>query len=84
MLHAAGDTFWFLTFTCLKVVDEYNRREQEIKHLEKELEEKSNNLNAYRQKISEVCSRLHWSVEFAWSFTFFHRLCLSSRLRSVG
>lgn len=38
----------------MKVVDEYNRREQEIKHLEKELEDKSNALNAYRQNISEV------------------------------
>lgn len=40
--------------SALKVVDEYNRREQEIKHLEKELEDKSNALNAYRQNISEV------------------------------
>ncbi|CAB1318577.1 unnamed protein product [Coregonus sp. 'balchen'] len=35
------------------VVDEYNRREQEIKNLEKELDEKSNALNTYRQNISE-------------------------------
>lgn len=46
-----------------KVVEEYNRREQEIKHLEKELEEKSNNLSAYRQKITEVWSLLGWAVE---------------------
>ncbi|KAM7412012.1 hypothetical protein PAMA_021807 [Pampus argenteus] len=39
------------------VVDEYNRREQEIKHLDKELEEKSNALNAYRQNISEAKER---------------------------
>ena len=39
---------------ALKVVDEYNRREQEIKHLEKELEDKSEALNAYRQNMSEV------------------------------
>ncbi|XP_034551442.1 structural maintenance of chromosomes protein 5 [Notolabrus celidotus] len=39
------------------VVDEYNRREQEIKNLEKELEEKSNNLNAYRQNIAEAKER---------------------------
>uniref|UniRef100_A0A7N6BF06 Structural maintenance of chromosomes protein 5 n=1 Tax=Anabas testudineus TaxID=64144 RepID=A0A7N6BF06_ANATE len=39
------------------VVDEYNRREQEIKHLEKELEDKSNALNAYRQNISEAKER---------------------------
>lgn len=39
------------------VVEEYNRREQEIKHLEKELEEKSNNLTAYRQKITEAKER---------------------------
>lgn len=45
-----------------KVVEEYNRREQEIKHLEKELEEKSNNLTAYRQKITEVWSLLGWAV----------------------
>lgn len=46
-----------------KVVEEYNRREQEIKHLEKELEEKSNNLTAYRQKITEVWSLSGWAVE---------------------
>lgn len=48
--------FLYLTFMRFKVVDEYNKREQEIKQLEKELEEKSNNLNAYRQKIYEVRS----------------------------
>ncbi|XP_029291265.1 LOW QUALITY PROTEIN: structural maintenance of chromosomes protein 5 [Cottoperca gobio] len=39
------------------VVDEYNRREQEIKHMEKELEDKSNALNSYRQNISEAKER---------------------------
>lgn len=39
------------------VVEEYNRREQEIKHLEKELEEKSTALNEYRQNISEAKER---------------------------
>ncbi|XP_071374248.1 structural maintenance of chromosomes protein 5 [Centroberyx affinis] len=39
------------------VVDEYNRREQEIKNLEKELDDKSNALNAYRQNISEAKER---------------------------
>ncbi|XP_059189249.1 structural maintenance of chromosomes protein 5 [Centropristis striata] len=39
------------------VVDEYNRREQEIKNLEKELEDKSNALNNYRQNISEAKER---------------------------
>ncbi|XP_054464848.1 structural maintenance of chromosomes protein 5 [Anoplopoma fimbria] len=39
------------------VVDEYNRREQEIKHLEKELEDKTNALSAYRQNISEAKER---------------------------
>ncbi|XP_069545003.1 structural maintenance of chromosomes protein 5 [Brachyistius frenatus] len=39
------------------VVDEYNRRDQEIKHLEKELEERSNALNVYRQNISEAKER---------------------------
>lgn len=38
----------------LQVVDEYNRRDQEIKQLENELEEKTNALEAYRQNISEV------------------------------
>lgn len=49
----------FLTIILhvLKVVDEYNRREQEIKHLEKELDEKSNDLSSYRQNISEVVIR---------------------------
>ncbi|XP_076015393.1 structural maintenance of chromosomes protein 5 [Genypterus blacodes] len=36
------------------VVEEYNRREQEIRNLEKELEEKSNSLKAYRQNITEA------------------------------
>lgn len=44
--------------SAVKVVDEFNRREQEIKHLEKELEDKSNALNAYRQNISEVMTML--------------------------
>ncbi|XP_031701422.1 structural maintenance of chromosomes protein 5 [Anarrhichthys ocellatus] len=39
------------------VVDEYNRREQEIKHLEKELEDNSTALNVYRQNISEAKER---------------------------
>uniref|UniRef100_A0A8C8D022 Structural maintenance of chromosomes protein 5 n=1 Tax=Oncorhynchus tshawytscha TaxID=74940 RepID=A0A8C8D022_ONCTS len=39
------------------VVDEYNRREQEIKNLEKELDEKSNALKTYRQNISEAKER---------------------------
>ncbi|KAG5261820.1 hypothetical protein AALO_G00288890 [Alosa alosa] len=39
------------------VVEEYNRREQEIKNLEKELEEKKNALDTYRQNISEVKER---------------------------
>uniref|UniRef100_A0A667ZZ03 Structural maintenance of chromosomes protein 5 n=1 Tax=Myripristis murdjan TaxID=586833 RepID=A0A667ZZ03_9TELE len=39
------------------VVEEYNRREQEIKNLEKELDDKSNALNAYRQNISEAKER---------------------------
>ncbi|XP_058498969.1 structural maintenance of chromosomes protein 5 [Solea solea] len=39
------------------VVDEYNRRDQEIKHLEKELEDKGTALNAYRQNISEAKNR---------------------------
>uniref|UniRef100_A0A7N8X307 Structural maintenance of chromosomes protein 5 n=1 Tax=Mastacembelus armatus TaxID=205130 RepID=A0A7N8X307_9TELE len=46
-------------FTSLSetVVDEYNRREQEIKHLEKELEAKTNALNTYRQNITEAKER---------------------------
>lgn len=40
--------------STLKVVDEYNKREQEIKQMEKEMEEKNSALNAYRQNISEV------------------------------
>ncbi|XP_008411755.1 structural maintenance of chromosomes protein 5 isoform X1 [Poecilia reticulata] len=39
------------------VVEEYNKREQEIKHLEKELQKKTNSLNAYRQNISEAKER---------------------------
>uniref|UniRef100_A0A3Q2E3Q6 Structural maintenance of chromosomes protein 5 n=1 Tax=Cyprinodon variegatus TaxID=28743 RepID=A0A3Q2E3Q6_CYPVA len=39
------------------VVEEYNKREQEIKVLEKELQIKTDALNAYRQNISEVKER---------------------------
>uniref|UniRef100_A0A4W4FIK2 Structural maintenance of chromosomes protein 5 n=1 Tax=Electrophorus electricus TaxID=8005 RepID=A0A4W4FIK2_ELEEL len=39
------------------VVEEYNRREQEIKTMEKELEEKTNTLTTYRQNISEAKER---------------------------
>ncbi|XP_040009669.1 structural maintenance of chromosomes protein 5 [Xiphias gladius] len=39
------------------VVDEYSSRELEITHLEKELEDQSNALNAYRQNISEAKER---------------------------
>ncbi|KAF7655218.1 hypothetical protein LDENG_00059390, partial [Lucifuga dentata] len=39
------------------VVEEFERREQEIKNLEKELEEKSKSLNAYRQNITEAKQR---------------------------
>ncbi|KAM9855821.1 structural maintenance of chromosomes protein 5 [Aulostomus maculatus] len=39
------------------VVDEYNKREQEIKHLEKELEEKISALSAYRQNMSQAKER---------------------------
>lgn len=36
------------------VVDEYNRREQEIITMEKELDDKTNDLNNYRQSIAEA------------------------------
>uniref|UniRef100_A0A3P9H2E8 Structural maintenance of chromosomes protein 5 n=1 Tax=Oryzias latipes TaxID=8090 RepID=A0A3P9H2E8_ORYLA len=39
------------------VVDEYNRRELEVKNLEKEFEEKTAALNAYKQNISEAKER---------------------------
>ncbi|XP_057176786.1 structural maintenance of chromosomes protein 5 isoform X3 [Triplophysa rosa] len=39
------------------VVEEYNRREQEIKNMEKELDEKANALNTYRQNIAEAKER---------------------------
>uniref|UniRef100_UPI0037E93740 structural maintenance of chromosomes protein 5 n=1 Tax=Semicossyphus pulcher TaxID=241346 RepID=UPI0037E93740 len=52
--HARAECFTGLSES---VVDEYNRREQEIKHLEKELEEKNNNLTTYRQNISEAKER---------------------------
>uniref|UniRef100_A0A8C7ZIK7 Structural maintenance of chromosomes protein 5 n=1 Tax=Oryzias sinensis TaxID=183150 RepID=A0A8C7ZIK7_9TELE len=41
----------------VSVVDEYNRRELEIKNLEKEFEEKTAALNAYKQNISEAKER---------------------------
>lgn len=46
----------FLTIILhvFKVVDEYKKREHEIKNLEEELDEKSNDLNNYRQNIKEV------------------------------
>ncbi|XP_070824536.1 structural maintenance of chromosomes protein 5 isoform X2 [Chaetodon trifascialis] len=39
------------------VVDEYNRREQEIKLLEKELDDRNNDLNIYKQNISQAKER---------------------------
>lgn len=42
-----------MVFT-LQVVEEYNRREQEIKHLENEHKKKTDTLNTYRQNMSEV------------------------------
>ncbi|XP_037540129.1 structural maintenance of chromosomes protein 5 [Nematolebias whitei] len=39
------------------VVEEYNRREQEIKHLENEHKKKTDALNTYRQNISEAKER---------------------------
>nr|XP_019945077.1 PREDICTED: structural maintenance of chromosomes protein 5 [Paralichthys olivaceus] len=39
------------------VVDEYDRREQEIKNLEKDLQDKSDALNTYRQSIAEAKER---------------------------
>ncbi|KAI4823837.1 hypothetical protein KUCAC02_012392 [Chaenocephalus aceratus] len=39
------------------IVDEYKKREQENKDLEKELEDKSNALTSYRQNISEAKER---------------------------
>ncbi|XP_056154984.1 structural maintenance of chromosomes protein 5 [Lampris incognitus] len=39
------------------VIEEYNQREQEIKNLEKELEDKRNALNAHRQNIAEAKER---------------------------
>lgn len=39
------------------VVDEYNRREQEIKNLEKELDDKTNELTTYRRNIAEAKER---------------------------
>ncbi|XP_013875182.1 structural maintenance of chromosomes protein 5 [Austrofundulus limnaeus] len=46
-------------FTTLSenVVEEYNRGEQEIKHLENELKKKTDALNDYRQKISGAKER---------------------------
>lgn len=49
-----GKNVLLCNFSPAKVVDEYNKREQEIKHLETELEEKTNALSTYRQNISEV------------------------------
>uniref|UniRef100_A0A6Q2ZLC0 Structural maintenance of chromosomes protein 5 n=1 Tax=Esox lucius TaxID=8010 RepID=A0A6Q2ZLC0_ESOLU len=39
------------------VVDEYNKREQEIKNLEKELDDKNKALDTYRRNISEAKER---------------------------
>ncbi|XP_056323069.1 structural maintenance of chromosomes protein 5 [Danio aesculapii] len=39
------------------VVDEYNRRELEIKNLEKELDDKTNELTTYRRNIAEAKER---------------------------
>uniref|UniRef100_A0A673GI66 Structural maintenance of chromosomes protein 5 n=1 Tax=Sinocyclocheilus rhinocerous TaxID=307959 RepID=A0A673GI66_9TELE len=44
-------------FTGLSVVEEYNRRELEIKNMEKELDDKTNALRTYRQNIAEAKER---------------------------
>lgn len=51
------------------MVEEYNRREQEIKNMEKELDEKSNALNTYRQNIAEVSPDIWYvsSDSLRWS-----------------
>lgn len=56
-----------------QVVDEYNRRDQEIKQLENELEEQTNALEAYRKNISEV-------LIFNEECRLFHGFLYDSRL----
>ncbi|XP_010771557.1 structural maintenance of chromosomes protein 5-like [Notothenia coriiceps] len=46
-----------ICFFSLEIVDEYKKREQENKDLEKELEDKSDALTSYRQNISEAKER---------------------------
>lgn len=65
----------------LQVVEEYNRRDQEIKQLEKELEEKTNALEAYRKNISEVPIL---NAEMLQDFLYDVRVFVCGRLRNVG
>ncbi|XP_047426847.1 structural maintenance of chromosomes protein 5 [Mugil cephalus] len=57
MLHEERSRAECFTGLSESVVDEYNRREEEIKHLEKELGDQCNALTAYRQNISEAKER---------------------------
>ncbi|XP_029975530.1 structural maintenance of chromosomes protein 5 [Salarias fasciatus] len=57
MLNEEHSRAEFFTGLSEQVVEDYNRKEEEIKNLEKELEEKVNALNAYRQNISEAKER---------------------------
>lgn len=62
----------------LQVVEEYNRREQEIKHLENEHKKKTDALNTYRQNISEVGADLTAVVLLKCSCR-----CLRAKLAAV-
>lgn len=57
MLNEERATSECFTGLSENVVDEHNRREQEIQNLEKELEEKTKALSEYRQNISEAKER---------------------------
>ncbi|CAN9516172.1 unnamed protein product [Ophioblennius macclurei] len=57
MLNEERSRAEFFTGLSENVVEDYNRKEEEIKVLEKELEDKISGLNAYRQNISEAKER---------------------------
>lgn len=90
---AAGEAHWpalWLTPKHLctsQVVDEYNRRDQEIKELENELEEKKSTLEAYRQNMAEVLmsdKEMCFTPYFPIWYTSTGAVCVSGRLKNVG
>lgn len=67
-----------------QVVEEYNRREQEIQNLEKELDDKTNALTTYRRNIAEVRPTSHKHPHHADRWRVTKRIDVFPRRKSAG